>query len=163
MKRSLRVIIIAGATFSATAIPAWAGGGGCHRDATDAPTSTVEIQANCFSPNIIRTVPGETITFHNRDLYGHNLVGHHWGVFDEISASGFEIKFDTEGIYPFACTVHAGMVGAIVVAANPADSSRSDVPVDGSEQKPDLKSSIVVPGLGVIGLTVLAAWWRRRD
>lgn len=139
----------------ATAIPAGAGGGGCNREATEGRTTEVEIMQNCFSPNIVRVEPGSTVTFFNRDSYSHNVVGHGWGIFEAVPAAGFSADFPDAGIYPFACTLHPGMVGAVVVEATPA-------PVAAAQTEADPSSGLVIPGLGVVGLTALAAWWRRR-
>lgn len=54
----------------------------------------------------------------NLDAFAHNVVGHgvSWGQFADIGpGESLVVAFDTPGIHPFSCTLHPGMVGAIVV------------------------------------------------
>lgn len=99
--------------------PAGAGGGGCHRDMAVGPTEgrgeVVELVRFCMTPSVLRVEPGSVVTFANRDEVMHNLYGS--GLFvDNISPAGsVGYRFDEEGSFAYACTLHRGMVGAIVV------------------------------------------------
>ena len=92
-------------------------GASCHEPQSEGRTTTIEIRG-CFSPTIVHVDPGATVEFVNRDSYGHNVVGHgfSWGDYEQL-ASGQRITtvFEAAGIYPYACTIHPGMVGAVVV------------------------------------------------
>ncbi|MEO8477867.1 MAG: plastocyanin/azurin family copper-binding protein, partial [Actinomycetota bacterium] len=69
-----------------------------------------------MTPTILRISPGDTVTFVNRDPMVHNVVANGWGHFDDLSESDrFTASFPEPGVYPFACTYHPGMTGAIVV------------------------------------------------
>jgi plastocyanin len=98
-----------------TASPAHAGGG-CHRTPqTEGAGDTVELAANCMNPTVLRTSAGTTVTFVNRDSWEHNVFGASWGDDQLLGGERFTRRFGEEGVYPFACLIHAGMVGAIVV------------------------------------------------
>lgn len=120
------VAIIALAAFAALfggpASSAAAGGGGCHGaltgDNRDASGNVVVMRQACFLPTVLRTGPGTKVTFVNEDEMAHVVagVGMEWGSAKNLSASSaFEATFDKPGIYPYACPLHYGMVGAVVV------------------------------------------------
>ena len=94
------------------------GGGGCGGPVTDAAGTTVEIKDFCFSPTILRVATGDTITFVNRDPVPHTVLGANgtWGSYDTLKR-GRETTygFSEAGVYPYVCTWHIGMVGAVVV------------------------------------------------
>jgi plastocyanin len=95
------------------------GGGGCGRPVTDAHGTRVAIRNFCFGPTILRVRPGTEVTFVNRDPFPHTVLGANasWGGFDAIRRSTGEVgyRFVRSGVYPYVCTYHPGMVGAIVV------------------------------------------------
>jgi plastocyanin len=109
-----------------------AAGAGCHSDPTTGSGDTVEMLGLCFTPTTLRVDPGATVTFVNRDPTVHNLSAHGWGNLDPMTKGDtFAASFEDPGIYPYACTYHAGMTGAIVVGATApatgtADASRID-------------------------------------
>ena len=94
------------------------GGGGCGGPVTDAAGTTVEIKDFCFGPTILRVATGDTITFVNRDRTPHTVLGANgaWGSYDALK-HGREATygFSEAGVYPYVCTWHPGMVGAVVV------------------------------------------------
>ena len=71
----------------------------------------------CFTATVTTVDPGTPVTFVNRDDgITHNVGGHQWGQFEDmLQGDAFTVSFDEAGIYPFACTYHPGMTGAIVV------------------------------------------------
>jgi plastocyanin len=101
------------------AAPAWgSGGGGCGRPVTDARGLRVEIRAFCFTPTVLHVDRGETVTWTNRDPFAHNVMGASaaWGTFDFLKPDrSINYRFVQTGTYPFVCTLHPGMVGAVVV------------------------------------------------
>ena len=95
--------------------PAFAGGG-CHGGVTNGSGTTVEIVDACFTPTILHIQPGEAVRFVNTDPFVHNVTANLWGHFDDLEpGAGFTATFDAAGVYPYACTYHPGMSGAIVV------------------------------------------------
>ena len=95
-----------------------AAGGGCHRGAEDGQTeatgTTVALEKNCMNPTVLHAEVGQDITFVNHDGMMHNLYGVGWG-FDSVDSTGVTKTFDAAGTFPYACLIHPGMVGAIVV------------------------------------------------
>lgn len=103
--------------------PAGAGGatGLCMGNAahTDARDDTVEMEDNCFGPTVARIDTGETVTFVNVDAEAHTVGGVN-GTFGDPYAEigpGGEVSFtfNSDGVYPYACIIHPGMSGAVVV------------------------------------------------
>ena len=124
MRTRTRLVVVLLLTFVAVvagplAGPVAAGGGGCHRDLQFGPTeatgTTVEFVKFCLSTSVLRVDPGATVTFTNRDPMPHNVVGS--GMFvDELGeGESAAYRFDDAGTFAYACTLHPGMVGAIVV------------------------------------------------
>lgn len=122
MRHTLRVSILAAAAGALLwgAAPAIAGGG-CHSGATqaDARGTTsfgVAFVDACFTPSVLRVDRGTEITFTNMDPLTHNVGGLGWGNLDDMTkGDAFTASFPDEGIYPYACSYHPMMTGAIVV------------------------------------------------
>jgi plastocyanin len=95
------------------------GGGGCGRAVTDDDGDKVRISDFCFGPTILRIQPGETVTWVNVDPAPHTVLGANaaWGGFDSVRRNGGEVtyRFVRNGVYPYLCTIHVGMMGAVVV------------------------------------------------
>jgi plastocyanin len=106
------------AVLAVPAVPA-AAGGGCHRSMETGPTegtgTTVELSLMCMNPTVLRVQPGTTVTFVNKDELLHNLYGAGWAHGDLAPGQSTSETFPTAGVYPYSCTLHVGMVGAIVV------------------------------------------------
>ena len=118
------VIVIA--TVAAVAFPGGAavasGGGGCGRPVSDARGDTVRIRNFCFGPTILRVHPGDEVRFLNADITSHTVMGANasWGSFRQLNVGKhITYRFTRPGVYPYVCTYHAGMVGAVVVGGGP--------------------------------------------
>jgi hypothetical protein len=98
---------------------------------TDASGTRIGIRDFCFGPTILRARPGETVTWVNRDGFAHTVLGANgaWGGFDTLRRNGGEVsyRFVSPGVYPYVCTYHPGMVGAVVVGNGKADGAASAV------------------------------------
>jgi plastocyanin len=152
--RTIRgVLAVLGATL---AVAAWAppalAGGGCHAGPTQGRGDRVEMVKACFTPSVLRTDPGTEVTFVNRDPFVHNLSGNRWGYFDDLhQGDTYTATFDEPGVYPFACTYHPGMTGAIVVGDGTGAGSGAPVQtslVEAAVQQPAPPQS---PGSGSDG------------
>jgi plastocyanin len=114
--------------------PARAGGGGCHAGVTQGEGSTIRIIDACFTPTILHVAPGDTVTWINDDAFAHNITANGWGHFDDLAPHDrFAATFDHDGLYPFACTIHPGMSGVLVVGsgAGPGNGTAVEVaPMD---------------------------------
>ena len=111
------------------------GGGGCGGPVTDGTGTTVEIEDFCFGPTILRVAPGESVTFVNLDRSPHTVLGANvtWGGYDALK-KGHEAtyEFAEAGVYPYVCTWHPGMIGAVVVgdgAGGAIETSTADGPI----------------------------------
>ena len=120
-RRRLTVLVPLLTVLAATvlaAAPASAGGGGCHRPATEGRGTTLALTELCFSPSVLRVAPGSEVTIVNRDTLTHPLgrPGGEWAwegnVGDRVT-----VRLGGDGVYPFFCYTHPGMV-AVVVAGD---------------------------------------------
>ena len=115
-----RLTVVAGAAVALATLvlpvrPA-AAGGGCHVETpTEGTGTTVELSKACMNPIVLRVDTGATVTFVNRDPVLHNLFAAGWAHGDLPPGEATTHWFNAAGIYPYACTLHPGMVGAIVV------------------------------------------------
>jgi plastocyanin len=134
-------------------------GGGCHYGATEGSGAEVEMIDACFTPTTLHAEAGQTITFVNRDPMTHNVTANEWGHFDDMNEGDrFTVSFDDEGVYPYACTFHPGMSGAIVIG------NGDGTPAEGAESQPLAASTLPADdgnggwlAAGAIGLLVGAA------
>jgi len=104
--------------------PPASAGGGCHADVTgarhnDAATSVVRMDVCSFEPTVARVGVGAQVTFLNTAENEHVVAGrgNSWG--GEVLGPGRQLvqHFNAEGIFPYSCPLHPGMVGAVVVGA----------------------------------------------
>ena len=131
MRKLIAVAAVVGAgTLSSWPVAANAGGGGCHK-ISQGEGDAVAIRDSCFTPAILHTDPGTNVTFVNQDPYPHNVAAPQWGWYDKLrKGDGFSAMFEREGVYPFACTYHPGMTGAVVVGDGMGAGSGSPVEVE---------------------------------
>lgn len=116
------------------AAPAVAGGG-CHTGPTQGEGDTVELKDACFTPSNLSIDPGESVTFVNLDNITHNVGGGGWGYFEDMSQGDtFTATFDEAGTYPYACSYHPGMTGAVIVGGGTGAGSGEAITVDAFEQ-----------------------------
>ena len=172
MRRAMILSLIAG-----TAALLWGSagaalaGGGCHGGVTHGTDTTVVIANACFVATITSVDPGATITFVNKDPFVHNVTANTWGHYDDLNPGDtFTATFDDPGIYPFACTYHPGMSGAIVVGDGTGAGNGSAVFVEENTAPPATKSRVTsaaaetpgaswgwIAGAGVLGLAAGSA------
>ncbi len=120
------LLLVVGA-FAVSVGPALAGGGGClGTSPSDGSSTTVELKDICFTPTVTHVASGSTVTWVNRDDVEHIIVGvgETWGTTESLSyGEKTTYRFDGNGVYVYACWIHPGMVGAVVVGdpSGPAD------------------------------------------
>jgi plastocyanin len=123
MRRGMLLCVIVGAATVVLGMPGAAlAGAGCHTGATQADESgekeaTVRMIDRCFTASVTKVDPGIPVTFvHEDPKTVHNVGGTEWGYYGEMTKGDvFTATFDDPGIYPFACSYHPGMTGAVVV------------------------------------------------
>jgi plastocyanin len=119
--RGAAISILVAATVFIPMFPAQAGGGACHGlPVTDARGSTVEAKDYCFTPTVLHIQPGQSVTWVNRDAEAHVVAGSNlaWGSSDSfLEGKTVTYRFTQDGVYPYFCTLHVGMTGAVVVGS----------------------------------------------
>jgi len=131
------------AAITLAALPAWAGGG-CGSAATQGSGGTIRIANACFTPSVLHVEPGTKVTWVNEDPFVHNIGGNLWGHFGDLRpGQTFAAAFPEPGIYPFACSYHPGMTGAIVVGDGTGVGSGQTVSVQpyGATRAPSAQTS----------------------
>ena len=99
---------------------------------TSASTTQVKLLPCAYSPTVTVVRVGATVTFANVTDFTHLVTGANqaWGSRDAEVAPGKTVSytFDQAGTYPYACALHRGMSGTIIVSdATPAAAvARSD-------------------------------------
>lgn len=122
MRRALLVVLAMVAVGTGLTLTPASAGGGCHDpEATEARASMVELRNACFTSTVTHVDPGQELAFVNRDGYVHNVVGlgARWGDLEGMGQGETRrFTFKEPGIFPYACTLHPGMVGAVVVGGD---------------------------------------------
>ena len=133
-------------------------------------TSQVKLEPCAFSPTIARVPVGATVTFANEGDFTHLVTGanQEWGSRDlELHPfSKVSYTFDKAGTYPYACALHRGMSGVIVVgdggeASLAAPVASAAVPTGGTGPEPVALVAAAIAG-GVLGAGLFALLVRAR-
>lgn len=104
--------------------PAVSAGNPCFHGYEMPPSSTgsgtdIKLMPCAFVPTVTVIAEGESVNFVNGPEYTHFVTGavQEWGSAEtEIQPNqSVTYTFDDAGVYPYACALHAGMAGAIVV------------------------------------------------
>lgn len=86
---------------------------------TEGDEAQIKMMPCAFAPTVVRVAPGTTVQFFSGPGFVHLITGanQEWGSRDaEIQPdSVVAFRFDKSGTYPFACALHRGMSGTIVV------------------------------------------------
>jgi plastocyanin len=94
------------------------GGGGCYEPLTEANGTVVAMRDFCFRPAILYVPRGGTVTWVNRDEAPHVVIGANdiFGRYREYNrGETTSFTFRKPGVYPYLCSYHPGMAGALVV------------------------------------------------
>lgn len=121
MRRNGVCLLVASFLAMLVVLPAQAGGGGhgCTEGFEDGRGATVITKGVCFTPTVVRIEAGDTVEFKNPDTLPH-MVGGIAGSFGDLytdlaPGQSVSYRFPDEGVYPYACVLHPGMGGAVVV------------------------------------------------
>lgn len=136
-----------------------AGGGGCGDAAPPVPVAatTVVMRHSCFQPGVVTVEPGDTVEIVNDDPMLHNVYGPGWYHGDLRPGEVMSRTFDEEGTYTFACTLHPGMTGAVVVSDTEPASVMAPLSDGGAGA-----SGALVGGIGLGLLVGLGTGWALR-
>jgi plastocyanin len=167
-RRTLLSTIVALAAIVVTPAVASAGGG-CHTAATEGDASgekeaTVRMIDACFAATVTTVDPGARVTFVNSDDgITHNVGGSQWGhLEDMLPGDAFTVSFDETGIYPYSCSYHLGMSGAIVVGDGKGAGAGETISVEPVAPAPVAVTRVDggsggVPPIGLIAIGVVGA------
>lgn len=144
MARALRAplaLLLSVMWIAAAAGSASAGGGGCHGAFTDEVTDEIKVAMNCFSPTVARVDVGDTVTWSSGKTEAPHTVTAASAVFTAgdgslPSNSQLTTSFTKPGVYPYACLLHPGMVGAVVVGGGDTKEASAAVPAVTSADRP---------------------------
>jgi plastocyanin len=190
MRRHIARLLGLAATLSLAVLwlvsaPATSAGDPCYHDFTMPTTTTAEaaqikLMPCAFAPTVAQVPVGSTVTFFNGPDFSHLVTGANqaWGSRDtEIPPGGIvSYTFDTARVYPYACALHRGMSGTIVVGdrvtaksvgAAGAATTTTGTPSSASQRTSgaDLSGPAVLAlavASGVIGASVAVLASRRR-
>lgn len=118
MRRLLVLLGLVSLVLVGSAGGAVAGGGGhgCRETVPkEEATTRIVMSSLCMRPGVARVQPGDTVTVVNDDSMLHNLFGPSWSHGDLQPGDEASRTFTEPGTYVYACTLHPGMAGAIVV------------------------------------------------
>ena len=86
---------------------------------TTGSETQIKVAPCAFAPTVTTVAAGSTVTFFNGPDFTHLITGANaeWGSRDVEMKPDSEISytFSKPGIYPYACALHRGMSGTIVV------------------------------------------------
>lgn len=157
-------IVAATATLAAgaQAVPASAGGSGCYTTPfSDAPADNVDIKELCFHPNVVRIDKGKIIRFRNADGVDHTVTGvsNSFGSMEPLrSGASVSYKFQKDGVFPYFCVYHSGMVGAVVVGtAQRGPGSPSELITRVQPASARVTTPAPAPGIPTLPLLLAAA------
>ena len=106
------------------AAPTVSAGDPCYHDFSMPATTTgeetqIKLMPCAFAPTVAQVPVGSTVTFFNGPDFAHLVTGANqaWGSRDTELRPGGTVSytFDKPGVYPYACALHRGMSGTIVV------------------------------------------------
>jgi plastocyanin len=118
--------ILAALALALAAAPAVVAGDPCYHgfdipQRTEAAETQIKVAPCAFGPTVAHVAVGSTVTFFNGPDFTHLITGANaeWGSRDTEIQPNQEVsfRFDRPGVYPYACALHRGMSGAIVVGA----------------------------------------------
>ena len=102
-------------------VPSASAGGACATGgpSAQAATTTVTIEHTCFGPGAAVVAVGAKVTWRNRSGLAHNISGPGMEYGDLPDGGTYTATFTEPGLYPYACMIHPGMSGVVVVGAAP--------------------------------------------
>jgi plastocyanin len=128
----------------AVAAPAVVAGDPCYHG-FELPTRSegtdpqIKLMPCAFAPTVVRVAPGTTVTWFNGPDFTHLITGadQEWGDRDVEVQPGKQVsyRFDKAGVYPYACALHRGMSGTIIVGDVRTAAAAGSAPVPASQAK----------------------------
>lgn len=134
-----------------------------------AATTEIHLEACAFTPTVAHVDPGASVAFHNLNPgMAHTITGVGASVLGWKEWTGETRTWtapDEAGVYPFACALHPGMVGAIVVGDVEPAATGDDLPVAAASTEANGaaggRTRLLVTA-GAAALLAAALLWARR-
>ena len=172
--RFLAALALVAGSFAFPLVAPVAAGDPCYHDfdippLTEGTDPQVKLLPCAFAPTVVRVPPGTTVEFFSGEFDVHLITGagQTWGSRDdEIQPNSMvSYRFVRSGTYPYACALHRGMSGTIVVGDGitrtaSASSGPAVVAVVGPEKAPPSTSPTAAPAApapAVVPSTAVAA------
>jgi plastocyanin len=122
MRRIVLRLLVATLLLVSLGVAPVSAGGGCHGEDgtvhTEGDSTVVRMGTCSFSPTVVHVPVGTAVRFLNTAVVNHLVVGEAqgWGTNSEL-VPGQELQrtFGQQGVFPYSCPLHPGMVGAVVV------------------------------------------------
>lgn len=179
MRRALSVFVVV--LIASLAAPAAALGGGCHNpmdgrievSRVEGAAATAHAAECGFYPAVLYVDQGAEVTWTNKDPVPHTITGAQlsWGS-EEAYNRGEEVSFSfpKDGVFPYYCVLHPGMVGAVVVGDPDPDDVKTtsvmtldqelDDPEASTEETSDSSSQpMTYAGIALAGALAGAGVW----
>ncbi len=147
--------------------PTASAGDPCYHDfvmptTTIQATNEIKVMPCAFGPTVAQVPVGSTVTFFNGPDFAHLVTGadQAWGSRDTELKPGSTVSytFDKPGVYPYACALHRGMSGTIVVgdlaAANTVGAAAVGTTATGTPSASQTTSGTDLGGSAVLALAV---------
>ena len=143
----------------------------------DEATADIKAMPCAFAPTVARIPVGGRVTFYNGEEVAHLVTGanQEWGSRDAELKPGQQVSytFATAGIYPYACALHRGMSGVIIVgdvvaagatgdAGGNATTTSSAAPAPGQSAGAESAIAAAVAGAAIAAVVGAAVIARRR-
>jgi len=118
------IVLSTGLLLWLVAVPLVSAGDPCYHGFTMPSETTgsdpeIKLEPCAFSPTVTKVDVGASVKFVNGGEFTHLITGANqaWGSRDVEIRPGKAVSytFDTAGVYPYACALHRGMSGVIVV------------------------------------------------
>jgi plastocyanin len=134
-------------------------GGGCHQAPIARRGNTVDLTDLCFVATVLYVQPGTQVTWTNHDPIAHDVmgVGGTWGDPAVTLFQGDDVsyRFDDDGVFPYSCLIHPGMVGAIVVGDGVGTDLAGVVPGTATDAGSAASTEARTVGDGSVDLSVI--------
>jgi len=164
IKALVAVLVVLGSLV--VAAPAALAGDPCYHG-FELPTRSegtdpqIKLMPCAFAPTIVRVAPGTTVTWFNGPDFTHLITGadQEWGDRDVEVKPGQHVsyRFDKAGVYPYACALHRGMSGTIIVGDAATAAAPPAAPATQAKTTTDSGAGASAGGTSQVAIGPLAA------
>ena len=124
----------------------------------------VRVSNNVFTPSNLAIAQGDTVEFELAAGF-HTVTGTGSDPFcgnSAISATSCKVTFNTPGVFPYRCNIHAGMVGSVTVVSSTPVQLEGAATITGTYAAVGGATADAVARTFTVPLPAGAAFWRLR-